>query len=268
MACRIKKRMEWKNRFAQEWQARGNIGLFLTLTYDEEHLPANRSISTRELQLYFKRVRRWFDKHHIHEPFKYYACGEYGPKTGRPHYHAVITGLSKKWSELLYAKWAKCTRANFHCEAIRSDKAASYVAGYTAKKLGAHFAQQWCIDHPGLTPPFQLQSQGIGLTWLMFHEFEYAIETKHIRWCGKNLIPCRYYRKVLGLTADDYKNEIVSRETRIHEFVYECYPELGSPFDANGQPRRPNAYHQKLKIIRRQCNDRLTQQSLDWRKKL
>ena len=51
-------------------------------------LPENASISKREVQLFFKRLRKSSDK-----KLRYYACGEYGGRFGRPHYHAIVYGL-------------------------------------------------------------------------------------------------------------------------------------------------------------------------------
>lgn len=58
---------------------------FLTLTYDDEHLPGDGKISKPDLQNFFKRMRHNYK-------FRYLACGEYGEKTRRPHYHALIFG--------------------------------------------------------------------------------------------------------------------------------------------------------------------------------
>ena len=62
---------------------------FITLTYDNEHLPADRSVSKREFQLFMKRLRKYFSNIQI----RFLACGEYGGKTNRPHYHALLFGI-------------------------------------------------------------------------------------------------------------------------------------------------------------------------------
>lgn len=63
--------------------------MFITLTYDNNHIPADGSIDKRELQLFFKRLRKKINPIKI----KYLACGEYGEKFGRPHYHACVCGV-------------------------------------------------------------------------------------------------------------------------------------------------------------------------------
>lgn len=59
---------------------------FVTLTYDNEHL---RDISVKEVQKFMKRLRKYLNG----EKVRYFACGEYGEHTGRPHYHIILFGV-------------------------------------------------------------------------------------------------------------------------------------------------------------------------------
>ena len=67
---------------------------FLTLTYADEHLPPNGSLVVADLQKFIKRLRKHYAKRNNGIKLRYYACGEYGDRYGRPHYHAIICGLS------------------------------------------------------------------------------------------------------------------------------------------------------------------------------
>lgn len=58
---------------------------FLTLSYDDAHLPRGLTLVPRDLELFWKRCRKEFQ-------FRYYACGEYGEVSSRPHYHACVFG--------------------------------------------------------------------------------------------------------------------------------------------------------------------------------
>ena len=60
---------------------------FLTLTYAESRLPENGSLRSKDLQLFFKALRR-----RVKERIRYFAVGEYGSETKRPHYHALLYG--------------------------------------------------------------------------------------------------------------------------------------------------------------------------------
>jgi hypothetical protein len=61
---------------------------FITLTYDEKHLPADRNLVKRDFQLFIKRLRKKLAPAKV----RYYMAGEYGEKYGRPHYHACNFG--------------------------------------------------------------------------------------------------------------------------------------------------------------------------------
>lgn len=87
--CKVARAREWATRCLHEL-GEHPAASFVTLTYDDEHLPDDLSISKRELQLFFKRLR----KDLAPEKIRYLACGEYGEHTSRPHYHAVIFGVS------------------------------------------------------------------------------------------------------------------------------------------------------------------------------
>ena len=80
---------------------------FVTLTYDDLHLPINHycdmetgeigstaSLVKRDLQLFMKRLRKAHcAKYGDDALLRFFAAGEYGSQTHRPHYHAIIYGL-------------------------------------------------------------------------------------------------------------------------------------------------------------------------------
>ena len=90
-ACRIARSREWYVRLYHELLYHEDA-VFVTLTYDEEHLPNNQSINKNAIQLWMKRLRKEIAPRRI----KYYAIGEYGEQTKRPHYHAIIYNISKR----------------------------------------------------------------------------------------------------------------------------------------------------------------------------
>lgn len=78
------------------WATRGSRELmqwpssvFITLTYDEAHYPKNKSLNKKHVQLFLKRVKRYFGSTK-ENPIRQVYCGEYGTKTLRPHYHAIL----------------------------------------------------------------------------------------------------------------------------------------------------------------------------------
>lgn len=74
-------------RLHHEMHTQTMPGWFLTLTYDEKHVPrAPGGLSLRfyDIQLFCKRLRKAKYK------LKYIIVGEYGTTTHRPHYHAIL----------------------------------------------------------------------------------------------------------------------------------------------------------------------------------
>jgi len=137
--CRLDKTREWALRCTHEAELHEDNS-FVTLTYDDEHLPLNNGIPTLRKQdfvLFMKRLRKKRD-HRI----SFFQCGEYG-ELGRPHHHALLfnCGFADRYlwrrsgshplyrSEELETLWK-----GGQCEIgeIGFDSAA-YVAGYTMK---------------------------------------------------------------------------------------------------------------------------------------
>jgi len=58
---------------------------FVTLTYARDALPPNGSLEHGDFQKFMKRVRK-----RLRKQVRFYMCGEYGPQTGRAHYHACL----------------------------------------------------------------------------------------------------------------------------------------------------------------------------------
>lgn len=143
---------------------------FLTITYDDDHVPLALSpidavplgnLRKKDLRDYFKRLRNEGLR------FRYYACGEYGEQTERPHYHAILFGVSPFDEEILKEKWP------YGFVQVRefTHQRAGYVASYTSKKL-PHRKKQ----HDGRDPEFSLMSRkpGIGFEFLELIAEEFA----------------------------------------------------------------------------------------------
>nr|QJB20892.1 MAG: replication initiator protein [Microvirus sp.] len=113
--CLMSRRADWTFRL-KEQQKVSVTAYFLTLTYDDEHLPSDGKVDKRELQLFFKRIRKQqdniikelskVDKKALKWPkIKYYAVGEYGTKTKRAHYHAIMYNMHPILVENIYRHW-------------------------------------------------------------------------------------------------------------------------------------------------------------------
>lgn len=100
VGCRLERSRVWAVRCVHESKMHRE-NCFITLTYDNDHLPASGSLSVSTLQLFMKRFRMWaFRKYGV--LIRHYACGEYGDLNKRPHYHAIIFGFDFR-DKLLYS---------------------------------------------------------------------------------------------------------------------------------------------------------------------
>lgn len=121
MGCRLDHARVWADRMILELRDNDYKAIFVTLTYNNQSLPrawhvgyntlpgdvdqsylyedegwvaaaagAPATLSVRDTQLFLKRLRKAFPERRI----RYFLAGEYGPKTHRPHYHAIIFGLT------------------------------------------------------------------------------------------------------------------------------------------------------------------------------
>lgn len=88
LVTRCGKCFECQKAYSNEWALRlyhekkyHKYSFFLTLTYDDAHCPP--MLMKKDLQMFIRRLKKFAD-------FRYFACGEYGGKSGRPHYHLMI----------------------------------------------------------------------------------------------------------------------------------------------------------------------------------
>lgn len=183
MACKIMRAREWHLRLLHELHASGLRNcVFITLTYADEYLPTSGTLVKKDFQDFLKRLR----KRLCVSGLKYYACGEYGGQTLRPHYHAIlfVESLSQ---ETLEGLWSQ----GFVSVKLTDSGSFRYVTGYIEKK---RFGARIDDYYKGRLPEFSLMSKGIGKEYILAHPEE--IERG---WCrlGKSKMPIpRYYLKL------------------------------------------------------------------------
>lgn len=126
MPCRLNRRRLWTHRLLLESRLH-EYSSFWTLTYSDEHLPVDQSVSPRESQLWLKRLRSLSPDRQI----RYYLVGEYGDETNRPHYHAALFGVHRSETEWLEASW----KFGHVYGGDLNQQSAAYIAGYVTKKM-------------------------------------------------------------------------------------------------------------------------------------
>lgn len=185
IGCRLDYSREWAIRSYLECKEY-DYNYFVTLTYAPEHLPKGQgydvetgeviygdSLNPKHLTKFIKDLRRYFDYHYGHKGIRFMASGEYGDKTGRPHYHLIIYNLplpdcmywNSNWdgdkyftSKIISDIWGKghCIVANVNWET------SAYVARYVMKKsLGKDSRKIYAAR--GQLPEFIRQSRAPGL---------------------------------------------------------------------------------------------------------
>jgi len=126
---------------------------FLTLTYDEEQIPWTNTKPTLhkpDFQLFMKRLRSRQKRKKSQWKIRYYAVGEYGSETKRPHYHAITFNLHPKILSELTDIWDK----GFVDIGTVTPASIRYVTKYVINKVGQFTDQE---------KPFALMSRNPGL---------------------------------------------------------------------------------------------------------
>ena len=179
--CRLERSRQWAVRCTHEAQLYPTNS-FITLTYDRANLPSNYSVDVRELQLFYKKLRKHLDTHKI----RYFSCGEYGDENLRPHYHCLIFNFNFPdkiffqfnsrneplfISPLLTNLWGKG-----HClTGAVTFESAAYVARYNMQSINGPKADEYYTrQNPDtkqwhrVQPEFITMSRrpGIGAPWL------------------------------------------------------------------------------------------------------
>lgn len=234
VTCKLKYSLEWATRISHEMQT-CKIGCFITLTIAPEHMvtegfsrgdewfPPN-SVYKRSLQLFFKRLRKKLAIKRenpetgrlktYYQKFRYLACGEYGDKKGRPHYHACILGydfpdkqfwrVSPSGHDTYRSKILESVWTFGHAEIGElTFQSAAYTARYALKKSSDKTAYEQpygydpetgeiLFDH--VNPEFIIMSKGLGLDWWNKYRTDTDKDYVTVDYDKKVPIP-RYYDK-------------------------------------------------------------------------
>lgn len=238
IGCRTARATQWANRCSHEaslWEH----NVFLTLTYADENLPPEGHLQPAHFRNFLKRLRI-----HAHRDggslnrdrrssIRFFACGEYGSTTQRPHYHALLfncgfrdtsrVGKELYESELLTRLWPH----GQHKLGEATPAAANYIAQYSLKKQSGNTGE---IDPDGVwrPAPFLRMSlrPAIGNEWLK--KYHSDLEMGYLVANAKRTEIPRYYHKKLQQLQTHLWEEIDYRKQK-HR--------LENPTD-NTQPER------------------------------
>lgn len=207
----IRKRVScWSFRLEKQAEV-STSALFVTLTYSNKTVPFSKkgylTLDKTDLQKFFKRLR----KIHRGPAIKYYACGEYGSSTARPHYHIIL--FNSNHADVIKA-WTLNDEQIGH---VHFREAEHNAIGYTLKyitkekKVGKHHLDDRAKE-------FSLMSKGLGANY---------ITAEMIGWHQADLLNRMYCPLKDGMKAPMpryYKDRIYEKE-QLEEIQFHIYLE-------------------------------------------
>lgn len=228
LGCKKDRAKRWCQRMVHEsrlprYQKHGYGCCFITLTYDDKHLPWSKkkdgsndmpTLQKDHVQKFLKRLRYFTGK-----KIRYYACGEYGTIDERPHYHLILFGEdftsdkeilpvhynveARKYmiigeDRLLYRseKLKKSWKYGHHSITSFSSATAMYVAKYLIK-IRDHY-QDIRVVTGAREDMFSIMSRKPGLGYEYYKKYgEQWFGQDVVRLGGMKMKPDRYYEKQL-----------------------------------------------------------------------
>ncbi len=140
-ACRINHKRKWASRIMLETLSNKEAS-WITLTYSDKNIPINGELVKEDLKNFLKNLRRKLSPIRV----RYFACGEYGDKFGRPHFHIILWNYHphvivdpkdpRRWYDPLIEHTWKMggTMIDDLMSSNRLDKRCAYIAAYVLKK--------------------------------------------------------------------------------------------------------------------------------------
>lgn len=171
--CRINRRRVWAHRLTLE-AAMHERSAFVTLTYSPAFEPRDRSVSPEDLLVWIKSIRQRVAPVRL----RYYGVGEYGERSGRPHYHLAVFGLpSCEYGRSRYGVPYNKKNCCSACDAVRDTwgkgivhldqlnlVTAGYISQYVTKKMTSKEDRRLKGRHPEFAR--MSRKPGIGLGYL------------------------------------------------------------------------------------------------------
>jgi hypothetical protein len=212
--CKSKRASEWAIRCKHEIACHDE-NCFITLTYDEEHLPSHLIVKD-EFQKFMKKVRK-----KAKSKLKYIVSHEYGGKSGRPHHHVIIFGWSPNHQKFLMAapqsgeplftstEISDLWKNGFHSIGEANEKTAYYIAAYSLKSSTHHVTDPDTGEYFKVSDSMNVSTRpAIGKEYFL-NNIEQVLNTSTV-------LP-RYYKKLLERDYPDLLEEYENTQLKINE---------------------------------------------------
>lgn len=224
IGCRLERSRQWAMRCLHEASMHDDNS-FVTLTYDDAHLPPGGTLVYDDFQRFMKRLRKRFQSQTI----RFYVGGEYGESTNRPHYHACLFGV--RFPDLVLLKVTKSGFRLYTSKILESlwplgmssvgdvtFQSAAYIARYCVQKVNGDLAESHyrVITEDGeiidRTPEFNHMSlkPGIGADWLKKYRTD-VFPRDYVIVNGVKTKPPKYYDVLFERENPGEFSEIVAR---------------------------------------------------------
>lgn len=271
IGCRLDYSRQWAVRACHEVNTYGaDNNMFITLTYNDEHLPDNKSLDYSDVQKFLKRLR-----HYTGDGLRYMVCGEYGEKFQRPHYHLLLfnyvfpdidwnkpylidtnKGQMYYRSEILEKElwtdpYQPDNKKGFSVIGKVTFESAAYVARYVTKKLKTKDEEK-LKEHYGLrVPEFLRMSRDPGLgNQFVKNYYEDILNHGYVTFGRKYKAPVpRYYLNVIKneISEDLYNSYKVDK---MHELYNNLFVENVDETEARLLVREELKKHQCDRLLR------------------
>jgi len=228
IGCRLNRSLRWAARLMHEASLHEKNS-FLTLTYDQKHVPMDGSLNVKHFQDFMKKLRKSNGA-----PLRFFHCGEYGERHQRPHYHCILfgedfssdrepgkptqSGLPQWHSPRLTKIWGMGDHTQQSIGEV-SFESAAYVARYCLKKITGESA----ADHyHGRKPEYVTMSRrpGIGKGWVDKWGFDNIYRADHVIMREKEMMPPPFYDKLLEKADPElFKKIKMARSARSKDFA-------------------------------------------------
>ena len=235
IGCRLTRSVIWATRCVHEQQMHDR-NCFLTLTYDDKHLPNDRSLKHEHFQKFIRALRKKIYPKRV----RYFMAGEY-TDDWRPHYHAIIFGydfpdkvrtLQNDIGNSYYisSQVSEVWKKGFHIITDTNFETAAYVARYCTKKITGDLADEHYNRHivdiddttgevkymadVQLAPEYARMSNrpGIGREW--FSKFKSdCYPSDYLIQDGRKLPIPKYYDKIFE-SEDEYNHAVIKQRRK------------------------------------------------------
>ena len=262
--CRFKQQQQWTVRCLNEQTTHNETSSFITLTYNQQQLPAHAGLDYTHWQKFIRSLK----KRNNGKSIRYFGVGEYGDNFGRPHFHAILFGhhfddkiplLGNKTKNLyrsqsLQSAWCTSDQEPRGYVSVGdvTPESISYVCGYVQKKIygqmqGEHYKY---IDlktgeqtahkpdkYQWLRAPekaFMSRRPGIGSDYYdRYHSDMYRMQNNCIHLNGKEIaVPSYYNNKFKKSNPAEWLLLQQQKEENMREFTPEALIQHEKTFKA------------------------------------